>query len=169
MLARGLGWFSIGLGLTEVLAPRMLTRTLGMEGKEMLLRAYGVREIATGIGILSTNDPTPWVRGRVGGDVLGLATLATRREGDDDNLRRRNLGLALAAVAGVTALDVICARRLSIENRRARAQIPDYSDRTGMSRPAEAMRGIARDFRPPRDMQIPQALRPWTAGYNLPA
>jgi hypothetical protein len=110
MLARGLGWFSIGRGLTEVLAPRMLTRTLGMEGKEMLLRAYGVREIATGIGILSTNDPTPWVWGRVGGDVLGLATLATRREGDDDNLRRRNLSLALAAVAGVTALDVICAR-----------------------------------------------------------
>jgi hypothetical protein len=104
MLARGLGWFSIGLRLTEVLAPRMLTRTLGMEGKEMLLRAYGVREIATGIGIFSTNDPTPWVWGRVGGDVLGLATLATRREGDDDNLRRRNLGLALAAVAGVTAL-----------------------------------------------------------------
>jgi hypothetical protein len=29
-MARGLGWFSIGLGLAEVLAPRSLTRGLGM-------------------------------------------------------------------------------------------------------------------------------------------
>jgi hypothetical protein len=31
-MARGLGWFSIGLGLAEELAPRTLTRGLGMEG-----------------------------------------------------------------------------------------------------------------------------------------
>jgi len=42
-----LGWFSIGLGLAEVLAPRSLTRGLGMEGHEQLMQAYGVREIAT--------------------------------------------------------------------------------------------------------------------------
>jgi hypothetical protein len=32
-MARGLGWFSIGLGVAEVLAPRALTRCLGMGGK----------------------------------------------------------------------------------------------------------------------------------------
>jgi len=32
-LARGLGWFSIGLGLAEVLAPRTLTRALGLDGQ----------------------------------------------------------------------------------------------------------------------------------------
>jgi hypothetical protein len=168
-LARCLGWFSIGLGLAEVLATRILTRMLSMQGREMLLRAYGVREIATGIGIISANDPTPWVWGRVGGDVLDLATLATGREGGRRQLPGGNRGLALAAVAGVTALDVICAQRLSVANRHARARIPDYSDRTGMPRPADAMRGIARDFRPPRDMQIPEALRPWTAGFNFQA
>ena len=52
-MARGLGWFSIGLGLAEVLAPRALTRGLGMQGSEQLLQAYGLREIATGIGIFS--------------------------------------------------------------------------------------------------------------------
>jgi hypothetical protein len=55
-MARGLGWFSIGLGLTEVLAPRALTRGLGMEGNEQLVQAYGLREIATGIGILSSDQ-----------------------------------------------------------------------------------------------------------------
>ena len=49
-MARGLGWFSIGLGLAEVLAPRALTRGLGMEGNEQLVQAYGLREIATELG-----------------------------------------------------------------------------------------------------------------------
>ena len=40
-MARGLGWFSIGLGLAEVLAPRTLTRGLGMEGNEQLVQACG--------------------------------------------------------------------------------------------------------------------------------
>ena len=45
-LARGLGWFSIGLGLTEIAAAPILARTLGLVGKEGLIRAYGLREIA---------------------------------------------------------------------------------------------------------------------------
>ena len=65
-LDRGLGWFSIALGLAEVAAPRKLTKALGMEGHEQLVFAYGVREIMTGIGILASRDPTPWIWGRVG-------------------------------------------------------------------------------------------------------
>ena len=79
-MARGLGWFSIGLGLAEVLAPRALTRGLGMEGNEQLVQAYGLREIATGIGILSSDQPAPWIWGRVGGDALDMATLAGQSE-----------------------------------------------------------------------------------------
>src|SRR5919112_5715207 len=79
-LARGLGWFSIGLGLAEVIAPGALARALGMRGHEGLIRAYGVREIATGIGVLASEDPTPWIWGRVAGDALDLATLATAVE-----------------------------------------------------------------------------------------
>ena len=58
-LARGLGWFSIGLGLAEMLAPRMLTEQMGMKGKEGLLRFYGAREMAAGIGILMSDNPGP--------------------------------------------------------------------------------------------------------------
>ena len=58
-LARGLGWFSVALGLTELLGAESLGRWLGMEEHTGLLRAYGVRELATGVGILSTDDPTP--------------------------------------------------------------------------------------------------------------
>ena len=100
-MARGLGWFSIGLGLAEVLAPRVLTRGLGMEGNEQLVRAYGLREIATGIGILSSDQPAPWIWGRVGGDALDMATLAAGLQ--PDNPKKYNVEMALAAVAGVTA------------------------------------------------------------------
>jgi len=86
-MARGLGWFSIGLGLAEVLAPRALTRGLGMEGNEQLVQAYGLREIATGIGILSSDQPAPWIWGRVGGDALDMATLAGGLQ--PDNRRKR--------------------------------------------------------------------------------
>jgi hypothetical protein len=87
-VARGLGWFSIGLGLAEILAPRALTRGLGMEGHEQIVRAYGVREIATGIGILSSTHPVPWIWGRVGGDALDIATLAT---GLQQAIRKRRM------------------------------------------------------------------------------
>jgi hypothetical protein len=105
-LARGLGWFSIGLGLAEVLAPRALTRGLGMQGSEQLLQAYGLREIATGIGILSSEQAAPWIWGRLAGDALDIATLSTGLK--EDNPKRENVGIALAAVAGVTALDLVC-------------------------------------------------------------
>ena len=157
-LARGLGWFSIGLGLTEMLMPRMLTQQMGMKGKEPLLRFYGAREMAAGIGILTSDNPGPWVWGRVAGDALDLATLATGL--DEQNPRKGNVAIALAAVAGVTALDCISARALTNTSR----PVPDYSDRRGMPRPPEEMRGIARkDFTPPHDMRTPEALRPFTS------
>jgi len=142
-LATGLGWFSIALGVTELVAPRTLARTLGMEGNERLIAAYGAREVAAGIGILATANPAPWVWGRVAGDGLDLGTLALAFR--DDNPRRNAVRVACAAVAGATVLDVICAQQLVAErNARPRATW-DYSDRRGMPRPPDEMRGVARE------------------------
>jgi hypothetical protein len=65
-LARGLGWFSIGLGLAELVAPRRITETLGMEGSETLVIAFGVREILAGIMSLSV-ERNAGLWARVGG------------------------------------------------------------------------------------------------------
>ena len=102
-LAQALGWFSIVLGTTELLLPRLLTRLLGLRGHEPLVRSYGLREIGTGIGILRSKDPTYWVYGRVGGDALDIATVALGLGGP----RKASAALALVSLAGVTALDVI--------------------------------------------------------------
>jgi hypothetical protein len=161
-VAQGLGWFSIGLGVVELVAPGNLARFLGMDGRDELIRAYGVREIVTGVGILSQDDPTPWMWGRVGGDALDLGTLATGL--GRHNPQRGNVALAMAAVAGVTALDVYCARALGGSRTRLPPMIRDYSARRGMPRAPAAMRGAARDFQVPRDMRIPQAMRPYPSG-----
>lgn len=158
-LAHGLGWFSIALGLAEVLAPRALTRGLGMEGSERLVQAYGLRELATGFGILGAEQPAPWIWGRVGGDVLDIATLASGF--DDRNPKKPNVAFALLSVLGVTALDIVCAQQLSGGHKQQAQPLRDYSDRSGLPRPPQQMRGAARDFRIPRDFQTPEALRPF--------
>jgi len=56
-MARALGWFSIGLGLTHVLAPRAMARATGMRHHAGLMRATGIREIISGAGILVRNKP----------------------------------------------------------------------------------------------------------------
>ncbi|GIK99883.1 MAG: hypothetical protein BroJett029_40920 [Alphaproteobacteria bacterium] len=120
-LARGLGWFSIALGLAELIAPRRLTRTLGMEDHAGLAQLYGLREIVAGIGLLLARDPLPWVWGRVAGDALDLASLAPALH--RDNPERHNAGLALGAVAAVTLLDICCARQLAGGHRPVRRRL----------------------------------------------
>ena len=67
-LARGLGWFSIGLGLAELIAPRSIARISGTRNHSSLVRSYGLREIAAGVGILATSRPAPWLWARVAGE-----------------------------------------------------------------------------------------------------
>ena len=161
-VARGLGWFSIGLGLAECLMPRTMSRVVGLEGKENVLRAFGVREITSGIGLLVAQDPEPWVWGRVAGDAVDLGALSAglRR----DNPHRTGTVAAMLAVAQVAAVDVACAKALG-RYREAAVSEPvyiDYGDRRGFDRPAGEMRGAAlRDFRTPDEYRIPKALQPW--------
>lgn len=160
-LAQGLGWFSIGLGLTEVACGGAIARWLGMPRSAPVIQAYGVREILQGIGILGASDPTPWISARVAGDALDIATVLPGLEGD--NPRKDNVLLALVALAGVTAVDVICARNLSEAHLAPSEKIRrDYRRRSGFRRRAEAMRGAARGFKPPPDIIGPEAMRPWT-------
>lgn len=149
-LARGLGWFSIGLGAVQLFAPRLLTEALGVEGKESLVRGCGARSLITGIGALSDN-PVPAIWGRVGGDALDIAGLSMGLR--DNNPKRRNVELALAAALATAAVDVYCAQALGRRHRHGRGPTPDYSDRSGFYRPVAAMRGAASDFVVPRDMR----------------
>jgi hypothetical protein len=78
-LGRGLGWFSIVLGAAELLMPRQVGHAAGLGGREALVRMYGVREIATGLGLLASRRPVWWMWARVVGDALDAATLSRGR------------------------------------------------------------------------------------------
>lgn len=158
-VAQGLGIFSIGLGLAEVLAPRAVARAAGLDGHEGVVRAYGAREIATGLAILTSHDPTPWIWGRVAGDAADIATVLLGAR--DRGRAREKRDLALAALIGVTALDVLCATALSAEKGGQWTARADYGDRSGFPQGNRAARGAARDFVTPRDIRGPEALRPW--------
>ncbi|HEV7252932.1 MAG TPA: cyclase dehydrase [Mesorhizobium sp.] len=162
-LAQGLGWFSIGLGLVELLAPRRLGEPLGLKGQERLIQAYGLREIATGVAILASKNPAPWIWARVGGDALDIATLSSGLSYQDQ--RRTNAGLAIASVMGVTALDVTCAMGLQKEARAQRMlemlpMLADMRSRSGFPQGVETARGVADMASVAPEYRVPEPLRP---------
>jgi len=111
-LAKGLGWFSVGLGLTELLAPSLIANISGVSKRRTgLIRLYGLRELASGIAIFSTKDPAAAVWSRVAGDALDLASLSAACTSPD--AKRGRITFATANVLAVTALDVMCAKQLS--------------------------------------------------------
>lgn len=154
--ARGLGWFSIGLGVAELLMPRVIAGVTGMRGREGMVRASGVREIMTGIGILAARRPGPWMWVRVAGDAMDAATLGFRGR------PRAGARAAIATMAGLAALDAGCAAAVNRIERRGRLLSRNLANRRGMPLPAAAMRGAARkDFEMPSDMATPALLAPW--------
>jgi hypothetical protein len=156
-LARDLGYFSIALGVAELLAPKALCNAIGLMGLEPVIRTYGAREVATGVAIRTSHDPTPWIWGRVAGDMADIATIATGLQ--QDNPKKENSALALAALAAVTLVDIACATGLSAEKGSRKTAVADYSNRSGFPGGVQAAKGAARDFRIPDDMRVPELLR----------
>lgn len=146
---RSLGWFSIGLGLTELLAAPRLTRALGAEGNENFVRAMGARELLHGVLCLSVNNDYGAAT-RVAGDMLDIAGLTAIY--NDDNPKKSNVALAIAAVVGCTIADLMAAQRIRSLHDRKGEPVEDYSDRSGFPKGIEYSRGkasgtVPQDFR----------------------
>lgn len=123
-LAHGLGWLGAGLGVAQLVAPRPLARSLGLPDhvrSMSTLRAVGARELASSAGILLRRQPAIWLWLRVAGDLVDLALLGAALS--SRRARPSRLAAALAAVAGVTVLDLLAARRLSGGGPRAALEL----------------------------------------------
>jgi len=116
-MADFLGFFSLGLGLAEVLAPRTMARIVGVEDPDdkhaSTFRWLGLREIASGAAILGCKQPKNAMWSRVAGDTMDLALLGKVLANPKHHSGRTLF--AIANVAAVTALDVMCARELSLQ------------------------------------------------------
>jgi len=113
-VARGLGVFSFALGLPQVLAPGRVNRMIGVRddaASRRWMRVVGIREIAAGAGIFSERKPSEWIWGRVAGDTMDLALLASALRSKSEQ-RGRTLA-ATGAVVGAFAADLIDGLRLT--------------------------------------------------------
>ncbi len=114
-IAGGLAVFSMGLGLLQLAAPRQVAEWAGLpEERNMvnLLRAAGVREIASGLAIFAGATPGVWAR--ILGDGMDLALLADALR--DPRADRGRVATAAAVVAGTTLLDLFTADLLNKRN-----------------------------------------------------
>lgn len=113
-LSRPLGWVSVGLGVTALLAPGTVSRLLGVGDTpttRRLLRAVGIQEVAAGTGLLRRRRPARWLRARVAGDVAHLALLAAAFASRGS--RQPRVAAVAGTVAGVAVADLVASRRLA--------------------------------------------------------
>ena len=136
--ARALGWFSIGMGLAEVLMPRYVARLAGAVNLPFLTRLHGLREIGLGAGLLLSKDPQPWLWGRVAGDAIDIASVAP---GLVTSGRPTRTVVSLAVLGGMAYVDAKTAQAATPKDKTISPF--DYSDRSGFPKPASEMRGAA--------------------------
>lgn len=153
-MARLLGWFSVGLGLMELVAPGRVTRALGIEGSERFVQACGLREIGSGLLCLSV-DKELGLWSRVAGDALDLTSLLPPMTGD--NPQRDNAQLAAMIVAGITLLDVLTAKGVRQQHKEGDGMRRDYSNRSGFPQGLAKAKGAVGALRQPmqdRDLRV---------------
>jgi len=155
--ARLLGWTSFGLAAAMLIAPRRITETFGLEGKETLIRAFGVQEVLAGVGALSV-DAAPAMWSRALGDVVHIGTLATGLQNEDQD-KQRNTMIGLAALTGFLVVDALIASKLSSEQSRSRGEYRDFSHRSGFPKGVEASRGAAVAEGSPIKFETPADMR----------
>jgi uncharacterized membrane protein len=103
-LGTALGWVSIALGASQLLAPRAFARATGLPRLDWLYRAIGLRELACGVGLLAQPKSPAWKWARVAGDTMDTAVIGAAMFSPRSN--RSRLAATAAIAAGITALDV---------------------------------------------------------------
>ncbi|WP_230481546.1 hypothetical protein [Sphingomonas sp. Leaf21] len=105
----GLGLFSLALGAAELFASRRIAERLSVPGGARTVKAYGIREVVAGVGLLQAPAHSARVWNRVAGDLLDLGTLAFSARRSPG---RQAIWGAIGFVAVATALDLLTARAL---------------------------------------------------------
>jgi uncharacterized membrane protein len=112
---RNLGILSLALGAGGLLMPGAVSRMSGLQQHRGLLPLVGLRELAAGIGLLSSRNPTPWLWSRVVGDGMDLAVILSSLL-SPGNPRRASAAVTAAVVAAITAIDTRESLRSSQSN-----------------------------------------------------
>ena len=108
-LSLGLGFFSLALGVTELLGAKSIAKALDADDHTGIVKGFGIRELAAGFAILAQPAVATGIWGRVAGDAMDIGLLAAAVP----NSRKPGaLTASTLMVLGITALDVLCAVRV---------------------------------------------------------
>jgi uncharacterized membrane protein len=110
-LFKSLGGASLGLGLSEILAPAKVAAMAGIDETDRsrpVIRALGLRECAHAAALLFGPSKLVWTR--VAGDALDLTLLGAALAKTSNGRRWRGTASALA-LAGIAAADLYAALR----------------------------------------------------------
>jgi uncharacterized membrane protein len=111
-LVKGLGGASLGLGLSEILAPSKVAAAAGIDEtgrSRAVIRALGLRECAHAAALLFGSSKLVWTR--VAGDILDVSLLGAALAKSDNGQRRRRGTASAVALAGIAAADLYAALR----------------------------------------------------------
>ncbi len=138
-LSWALGWASVGIGLAELTFPERIGRVLGAPKRSglMLMRSLGLREVASGLGLLLQPHRREWLWTRLVGDALDLTLLAVSFRQPRAN--RFWQGAITAGALGWTLVDLYAATKRSAPLLRSGAVTPSLGMDAGG--PAESWRG----------------------------
>lgn len=116
-ISKGLGWLSLGLGVAEVLAGKAVGKAVGAEDKHKMVRGHGLREIASGAGMLAGKHQGPLMWSRMAGNAMEIASLGASLM---KTKSRKGAALAaLGAVAVATVIDVLAAKQAAKQEETA--------------------------------------------------
>ncbi|HEY0517380.1 MAG TPA: hypothetical protein VGD00_09685 [Solirubrobacteraceae bacterium] len=123
-LTRGLGYFSLALGTTQLAAPGLVDKLIGVTDdgtSRRWQRIVGLQELSAAAGILPRERPIEWLWARTSGDVVHLAMLARAYRNRRDSAPR--LAIAMASVVGCFAADAFASTRMT-SDPKLRQEVP---------------------------------------------
>lgn len=106
-LAHSLGWLSVGLGVTEIVAPRAFAKLEGIS-RHTPDKLKKFRKLASGVGLLAKPQPSLNFWTRIGGELLQFAN--SRRAARSRGSGAR-IAATVAAVGGATALGAVLIKK----------------------------------------------------------
>ncbi|MGB6205986.1 hypothetical protein, partial [Mycobacterium sp.] len=133
-LVKGLGGASLGLGLSEILAPSKVADAAGLDDTDRsrtVIRALGLRECTHAAALLFGSSKLVWTR--VAGDILDVSLLGAALAKSNHGRRRRRGTASAVALAGIAAADLYAALRTTRNDGRHANGSPHRSLRAAVT------------------------------------
>ena len=104
MMARAVGWLSIGVGLVALMVPPRIGGLVGYVETPALLRLVGARDLCIGAGLLRPGHERRWLWARAASDGLDATIIAANLLRGSTSRGRVMVGMAVSLSASLFAL-----------------------------------------------------------------